>query len=189
MCTLGHLSFQVKSWGQPPGLLQGLSPMEEKCLYPQGPERCCPSLSGMGQVAEQLLFCCHLFGAQPPVGVPVLPAAGMWHTAAGAVEESGQKGKQWSCNCKLDWPTAWDEGASLAELWGQITQQLWQTPKTSCGGEEQDASCLAAGVPCPAAVPSHRPVSFCFSLVVTYKHVEGGQAYLVRSDDTRRNLF
>lgn len=27
-------------WGQPPGLLQGLSPMEEKCLYPQHRERC-----------------------------------------------------------------------------------------------------------------------------------------------------
>lgn len=46
----------------------------------------------------------------------------------------------------------WNERASLAELWGQITQQLWQTHRASCGREEQDASCLAAGVPCPAAV-------------------------------------
>ena len=44
----------------------------------------CPGTSGTAQVAEQLLFCHHLFGAQPPAqppvswyGLPVLPALGM----------------------------------------------------------------------------------------------------------------
>lgn len=59
----------------------------------------------------------------------------------------------------------WNDGASLAELWGQITQQLWQTHKASCGREEHDASCLVAGVPCPAAVFRQRADREAGSLV------------------------
>lgn len=96
LCFLGHPSPWVKSWGQPLGLPQRLSPVKEKekCLYPQGSGRCCDVLA---PVAEQLLFCCHLFGAQHPAllpiswhGLPVLPALGMRHTAAGAVVVSFQ---------------------------------------------------------------------------------------------------
>lgn len=50
----------------------------------------------------------------------------------------------------------WNEGVSLAELWGQITQQLWRVPKASHGREEQDASCLVADALCPAAVFQQR---------------------------------
>lgn len=32
-CPLGHPSPCLKSWGQPLGCLQGLSPVKEKCLY------------------------------------------------------------------------------------------------------------------------------------------------------------
>lgn len=153
LCVLGHPSLQVKSWGQPPDLLQGLSPMQEKCLYPQGPERCCDVLASVdgtsGRTAPLLL---PPVWSTAPAWVPVLPAPGTWHAAAAAVEVSCQKGKQWSSKCKLEHPIGWNEGASLAELWGQITQQLGQTPKASCAREEQDASCLAAGVPCPAAM-------------------------------------
>lgn len=39
-CPLGRPSPWLKSWGQPLGLLQGLSPVKEKCLYPQGSGRC-----------------------------------------------------------------------------------------------------------------------------------------------------
>lgn len=46
----------------------------------------------------------------------------------------------------------WNEGVSLADLWGQITQQLWRVPRVSHGREEQDVSCLVADAPCPAAV-------------------------------------
>lgn len=53
---------------------------------------------------------------------------------------------------KLEWYMGWNEGASLTELWGQITWQLWHVPKASHGREEQDASCLVADVLCPAAV-------------------------------------
>lgn len=50
----------------------------------------------------------------------------------------------------------WNKGASLAELWGHITPQLWHVPKASRGREEQDASCLVADAPCPAAVFGQR---------------------------------
>lgn len=73
--------------------------------------------------------------------------------------------KQWSSKRKLEWPMGWNEGASLAALWGQITQQLWLTPRASCGRKEQDVSCLAAGVPCPAAVFRQRSVREAGSLM------------------------
>jgi len=50
----------------------------------------------------------------------------------------------------------WNEGASLAERWGRITQQLWHVPKDSYGREEQDASCLVTDALCPAAAFGQR---------------------------------
>lgn len=45
VCPLGHPAPWVRSWRQPLGLLQGLSPVKERCLYPQGSGRCCGVLA------------------------------------------------------------------------------------------------------------------------------------------------
>lgn len=63
MCLLGHPSPWVKSWGQPPGLLQGLLTVKDKCLYPQ-------NSGSYLQQREQLLFLEH-----SPLHSP--PSAGM----------------------------------------------------------------------------------------------------------------
>lgn len=88
-----------------------LSPRLWKMLW-------CPRTSGTAQVAEQLLFCCHLFGTWPPVsqhGLPGLPALGRQHVAAGAVVAS------------LQMQNDGQASTSLSDTWVGTRECHWQT--------------------------------------------------------------
>lgn len=122
-CPLGHPSPWLKSCSQLLGLLQGLSCEREVPLSPRLWKMLwCPGTSGAAQVAEQLLFCHHLLGAQPlarpPIswhGLPVPPALGRQCAAAGAVVVSHQMQNDGQAN------------ASLSGTWVGTKEHHWQS--------------------------------------------------------------
>lgn len=114
----------VEELGTASGLAAGaLSCEREVPLSPRlWKMTCCPGISGAAQVAEQLLFCHHLFGPQPPARPPIswhelpkLPALGRQRVAAGAVVVSRQMQNDGQAN------------ESLSGSWVGTKEHHWQS--------------------------------------------------------------
>lgn len=204
-CVLPELAVRLgKELGTASGLCKQYCrhalPQKQIAFIPQGAGRCLGvlvlSVQHKWQCGSSSAATCLEHGRSHG-----LPAASPWHMAGGSwcCCSFSPDVKRWLSKCELEWYTDQNKGVLLAELWGQITLQLWQVLTASCGREEQDASCLVAGVlgrgPAGRQVswwvrrpePACGPALFLLLLVVTRKHVGSDQVDSDHSDNPRRN--